>query len=388
MRVIATVMMLLILTSCSQTPKSIESSPSIVPSATSGTTPGLPVRLGDNAHYQGGNNHKHRVVVFIHGVYGSAGTTWECPGGKTSWPELMAADDTFKNSDIYVADYPSPKTGNMMSIDDEVSNIMNRAKNDGVFDHKEVVFLVHSLGGLVTQRLLLTHREIAAKTQFIYFFSTPEEGAQIAQIGHLFNNDPLLKQMYQGEENSTLEGIERDWSNANFDIARYCAYERQATKGVVVVGRLSSTRLCNRDPVAIYADHSGIVEPCDANNASYIAFRSAYKDNPVREVKVVQRDWTSPQSVDCERTNANTAIVASVALNPAYRETVEGPVAVRLDGPNNIKDSHIKLVSQTGNTAVIDYGFNGLDKQMLNCPGGGHATVVATFNIKQQVPIE
>jgi hypothetical protein len=382
MRVVAALIMFVFLTSCRQTQKTSNSNSS--PQASD-----LPVRLGDSAHYQGKNEHKDRVVVFIHGVYGSAGSTWQCPNGKTSWPELMATDDTFKLSDIYVVDYPSPKTGNMMSIDDEVSNIMNRAKSDGVFEHKEVVFLVHSLGGLVTQRLLLTHREVAAKTQFIYFFSTPEEGAQIAQIGHLFNNDPLLRQMYQGEENATLEGIERDWSNANFNIGRYCAYERQPTKGVVVVGRLSGTRLCNHDPVAIYADHSGIVEPCNTNNASYIAFKSAYIENPIRQEKAETRLWSSPQNVDCERTNSNPGLVASVTLDPVNHEIVDGTVAVRLESPNNIKSSGISLISQSGNTATISYSITGLDKQMgLNCPGGGHATVVAAFPVRSYVPVK
>jgi hypothetical protein len=58
-----------------------------------------PVRLGDQGHYQR-KDKKGRVVVFVHGVYGSAMTTWKSPDGKTSWPELMAGNDTFKNSDI------------------------------------------------------------------------------------------------------------------------------------------------------------------------------------------------------------------------------------------------------------------------------------------------
>ena len=36
-------------------------------------------------------------------------------------------------------------------------------------EHNEVGFLVHSLGGLVMQRLLLTHRELVPKVRFIYF---------------------------------------------------------------------------------------------------------------------------------------------------------------------------------------------------------------------------
>jgi pimeloyl-ACP methyl ester carboxylesterase len=347
-----------------------------------------PVRLGDRGHYQGKNESKARVTVFVHGVYGSAMTTWNCSQGKGSWPELMAADDTFKNSDIYVVDYPSPKIGNMMSVDEEVSNIMNRLTDAKVFDHSEVVFLVHSLGGLVTQRLLLTHRDLIPKVKFIYFFSTPDEGAQIAKVGHLFNDDPVLKQMFHGDDNTFIEGIETDWINAKLDMPRYCAFERVKTDGVLVVDRLSATRLCNQAPVALYANHNTIVEPCDTNDGSYIAFRNAYRDNLPRRSALELREWKSPQNVDCNRTNSSPAMVASVTLDPAKREVVEGPVAVRLEGADNIKDSHITLVSQTGNTATINYGFNGLDKGVLGCPGGGHATVVAVFAVRQQIRIE
>jgi len=46
----------------------------------------------------------------------------------------MAEDETFKNSDIYVVDYHSPQIGNLMSVDQEVSNIMNRLTDAKVFD--------------------------------------------------------------------------------------------------------------------------------------------------------------------------------------------------------------------------------------------------------------
>jgi pimeloyl-ACP methyl ester carboxylesterase len=344
-------------------------------------------RPGEGGHYER-NEGKSRVIVFVHGIYGSAATTWKCPQSNATWPQLMARDDTFKNSDIYVADYPTPTIGNMMTIDEEVGNIMNRLTDAKVFDHDEVVFLVHSLGGLITQRLLLTHRELIARVKFIYFFSTPEEGAQIARIGHSLNNDPLLKQMLHGDENTYLESIETDWIAAAVNIPRYCAFERRPTNGVLVVDRLSATRLCNKPPVAMYADHGTIVKPCDTNDSSYIAFRNAYRENPVLRSSLVHRDWDSYQQVECERTNSNTALVASVALNPAYHEVVDGQVTAQFANTDHIQGQTIKVVSQSGNTATISYGFNGADKSFGSCPGGGHATIVATFPIRQSIPLE
>lgn len=99
-----------------------------------------------------------------------------------------------------------------MTIDEIVSNLANRFQSDGVFAHREVVFVAHSLGGLIVQRFLITHREYAKQVPLIMFYSTPETGAQIAKL---------------------------EWIAAHFPIKRYCAYEKQPTKGIWIVDRLS-----------------------------------------------------------------------------------------------------------------------------------------------------
>jgi hypothetical protein len=45
------------------------------------------------------------VIVFIHGVLGSGDTTWKNDNGMY-WPSMLAQDETFKDFDIYVHDYP------------------------------------------------------------------------------------------------------------------------------------------------------------------------------------------------------------------------------------------------------------------------------------------
>lgn len=160
-------------------------------------------------HYER-HNHKDRVIVFVHGLYGDATDTWTCPKG-SYWPKMLLHDKAFDDSDIYVAAYDSPVLGNRMTIDEVVLNLHNRFEDDQVFKHREVVFVAHSLGGLIVQRLLLKYREYAAKVPFIYLFATPESGAQIAKLGAYFNRDPLLKEMLDGDENDYLLNLETDW---------------------------------------------------------------------------------------------------------------------------------------------------------------------------------
>jgi pimeloyl-ACP methyl ester carboxylesterase len=187
---------------------------------------------------------KDGVIIFVHGIFGDPTDTWTCPKG-TYWPTLLLKDTSFKDYDVYVASYDSPRLGNGMTIDEVVLNLHNRFENDQVFQHRKVVFVAHSLGGLIVQRLILKYREYAPKVRFIYFFATPESGAQIAKLGSYFSRDPLLKEMLDGDENDYLLNLETDWREANFQNAhRFSAYEKKPTRIGMIVDRLSATRGC------------------------------------------------------------------------------------------------------------------------------------------------
>ena len=45
----------------------------------------------------------------------------------------------------------------------------------------------------------------------------------------MFNDDPLLKQMFHGDDNTFLEGIETDWINADSICRATVPFERQNT---------------------------------------------------------------------------------------------------------------------------------------------------------------
>lgn len=223
-----------------------------------------------------GEAYKERVVVFVHGIFGDADSTWRS-SPTVYWPQLLTTDDAFQDSDVYVASYASPPFGNTMSLDEVVTNLNNRLVSDEVFSkHREIVFVCHSLGGLVVQRLLLTFRGYAQKVSFIYFFSTPETGAQIANVARIFSSDPLLKALLPGDDNDYLLNLENEWKAAAFHVHRFCAYEKKKYMGVLVVERLSGTRDCDDPPVAINEDHISIVKPSSVNHDSYIALRNAF----------------------------------------------------------------------------------------------------------------
>src|SRR5262245_10529605 len=92
---------------------------------------------------------KNRVIVFVHGIFGDAKGTRTCKSG-ARWPLLLRKDKTFNDFDIYIAQYETPYRGNKMTIDQIVNSLNQHLINDEVFSkHQEVVFVAHSLGGLI-----------------------------------------------------------------------------------------------------------------------------------------------------------------------------------------------------------------------------------------------
>jgi hypothetical protein len=222
-----------------------------------------------------------RVIVFVHGLFGDADSTWRY-SATVYWPKLLLGDVAFRDSDIYVAAYSSPYLGDTMNLDEVATNLNNRLVADEVFSrHREVIFVCHSLGGLVVQRLLLKFREYHQQVPFIYFFSTPETGVEIANLASVFSSEPLLKVLLPGDTNEYLQSMETDWKAAQFHIQRFCAYEKRKYKGVLVVDRLSGTRNCDGVPIPINEDHLGIVKPSSIKHESYIALRNAILANPI-----------------------------------------------------------------------------------------------------------
>jgi len=249
--------------------------------ASSGLTPRSPAV----SHYERpatkGGPYKRRVLVFVHGIFGDSDGTWRF-SPSVYWPKLLLSDEAFRDSDIYVASYSSPYFGNTMNLEEVVTGLNSRLVSDGVFSqHREVVFVCHSLGGLIVQRLLLTFRDYAQQVPFIYFFSTPETGAQIANLAAVFSSDPLLKALIPGGGNVYLQNLENEWKAANFHIHRFCAYEKTKYMGVLVVDRLSSTRSCDDPPIPINENHVTIVKPDGPNHDSYVALRNAFNKYPV-----------------------------------------------------------------------------------------------------------
>ncbi len=233
------------------------------------------------ADYIGTAPHKRPVaVVFVHGIIGSRDATWK--NQSASFPALLENDPEFQNEiDVFVYEYYTPKFGNANSIVGLADQFRGSLDDHRVFDdHQRVVFVSHSMGGLVVRQFLITNRERLAKVAMLYFYATPTNGSELTVVAKEISGNPQLRGMLPLEGNELLQSIQSSW--LGWDAAKrlpsYCAYETLPTFGVAVVSMASATALCNEPLDPITADHIDIVKPKDRGDPRYTRLAHALRD--------------------------------------------------------------------------------------------------------------
>ena len=378
---------------------------------------GCKVALEDLRKVSGGycrGPEKDKVIVFVNGIFGDAIDTWL---NKTAyWPGMLALDKDFSDADIYIHSFDSPKIATAENIDELAGRMDDYLAKDGVFQkHKQVIFLCHSMGGLVTRAFLLKKRPTPNTVPMIYFFATPTTGANVAGIASHISENPQLKYMlpikqdgYVGDQqNAWLRTSDEPKLNYPALIASFCAYEKLDTWGFRVVERQSATNLCNRETRAALKDHLGIVKPADTGQEPYVYFKAAYMHTfgPV-EPFVQNAIATERQSKPLINTDTRTTSAQIGSDNVTVRgikfkeykdvgceEVREGNVLANytlgdnehvisvtptIENIDNLTFSSAALVRFDDKSALVHFKIRGLNKTLmgLNCPGGGHADVV------------
>ena len=345
-----------------------------------------------------------RVIVFVHGIYGNH-ESWRASNG-AYWPELIRNDPRFAYSDVEVAEYPTPASNGKMSSVQLAEILWNHLKQDHVWEHREVVIIAHSLGGILVEEMLLRHPAEAARVKFIVSYGTPHEGSPIARIASIYDNDPLLSDLRDGSDNAFLTQLEHNWRGHNSvnSIHRFCAYETEDTKPENGVGRLlkaharvvsyfSATYGCDvtTPPQEIHADHLNMVKPLDRTSSAYDFFYRVYRDNPILEEQVVTRDNViAGLEAGCDRSNANPDLQVPIALDSATHEKVVAATASLINAVN-LRDVYpdppvVTKIDPDG-VAHVQYGFNGPTKKLLVCFGAARASLKVQFSIDRLVPI-
>jgi pimeloyl-ACP methyl ester carboxylesterase len=91
--------------------------------------------------------HSPDAVIFVHGIRDDRTHCWMNSQGQY-WPAMAGHD--YPDWDVYVYQYQ-----NRISVHD-VANLMDLRLSDVLEKHKRVVFVAHSMGGLVVREYLIS----------------------------------------------------------------------------------------------------------------------------------------------------------------------------------------------------------------------------------------
>jgi hypothetical protein len=335
------------------------------------------------------------VIVFVHGIFGGAVGTWTNPDSHAYWPKMLTDDPTFQNSDVYVYSYSSPYVSHSYTIDELIENMRLVLSNDEVFQkHKRVVFICHSMGGIVVRGFLKRYQMNAPQVPMIYFFSTPTSGAHVTRLARFLSKNPQLRGMLPANSDNYVTNLQRDWRALPVHVNSHCAYETLDTDGIRIVDEQSASELCDGPVDPIMADHIGIVKPKNKDDLSYIAFKQAFQSIPSAQPGSPQSGKTITGTVqtarsvdvDCGQVRDATAIIPPPIEIKPQQKVVDAVAS--LQEASNLKEQQVEVRGLENDSARIHYKLVGLDRPASGaCPGKGYGIILITFVVSQPATI-
>ena len=121
-------------------------------------------------------------VVFVHGILLSGDACWRHENG-TYWPALLTQEKELESLGVYVFTYRVDIFSGNYHLGDAVDSLKEHLRLDGLLESKRLIFVCHSMGGIVVRQLLVVRQAefIEQKTEVgLFLVASPSLGAGYA----------------------------------------------------------------------------------------------------------------------------------------------------------------------------------------------------------------
>ena len=262
---------------------------------------------------------KSVLLVFVHGVNGSD-LTWVNSKG-AYWPSIVQSDkDVFGNADILIYEYPSPYLWESYAIGD-LAKRLNSDLDDpsvGAKNYSQIVFIAHSMGGLVVRQMLLdADADMQRRVEAIMLFGSPMGGSIKANWVNFFSKNAQYQGLKKGADpDSVTNRLVDSWINKRMAVDSYCAYGLSDA----VVELASALPLCNSALRPLPLGHLALVKPESRLSDQHLLLRSWWLD---------VFDGKANSSITEE---TSRIVVASCSGDKNYTENDSSRIAQALNG--------------------------------------------------------
>ncbi|KAJ5566730.1 uncharacterized protein N7459_010112 [Penicillium hispanicum] len=235
-------------------------------------------------------------IVAVHGLNGHRETTWTAGNGDNgiNWLRGLLPED-LPNARIFSWGYDANTSDSKVSCQYIHNHAANLVSDLCRANERPIIFIAHSLGGIVVKsallhsdsarQLTLEHRRsIRISIYGIIFMGTPHQGSPgasfakiLARIASLFvsTSDRLLQDLRQGSSWLQLQLMQ--YGQISNDFETIYAYEQFTTwiigREIMIVPRESAVgpEAENALPVVIHRDHISMVKFSSRLNKDYQA---------------------------------------------------------------------------------------------------------------------
>jgi pimeloyl-ACP methyl ester carboxylesterase len=234
------------------------------------------------------------AFVFIHGLFSSINSCWTSRNG-IFWPTLVADDERLGSANVFCAEYHTNIFSGEYGVSDCARAVMGqlcRPTHSGKkrpIDYDEIIFVGHSLGGIISRYLLEYYRKDFEKKRVgLVLMASPSIGSEYAnKLGGFAS----LMKFRQAAELRTANDLLRDLDFRFKDIVsgadkwpQLYGAEAVEHKGPFfglrqVVQHSSAGRYFGAPTVIPKTNHETIVKPESLDSASHNFLVDFYSSN-------------------------------------------------------------------------------------------------------------
>jgi pimeloyl-ACP methyl ester carboxylesterase len=246
------------------------------------------------------------VMVFVHGFFSSSAACWTNKEASTSWPTLVAGDGRFGRLSIFLGGYFTDANSEEYGVRECASQLfraIGRADEEGTpppIAYKNIIFVCHSLGGIVTRYLLENNREVFQDKKIgLALIASPSWGSDYADkysfISSLYKNKVAHELRSGSDLLADLDGRFKDFLELKH--ADFLGREAIEHHGLLqvkwlprfrllskipgftpIVLRQSADRYFSKSRIIPQTNHSSIVKPDSLFHESHTFLVDFYSD--------------------------------------------------------------------------------------------------------------
>lgn len=237
-------------------------------------------------------------ICFVHGLAGNRIQTWKASERLLPWPQDLLPIDvpdarivTFGYDAFYIKGLETASNTRLL---DHANSLLVDLQNDREEQKavsRPLIFVAHSMGGLVCKRAILTarnhpdarFRDIFSSLRGIIFLGTPHFGSWIADwaripisaISRFKSANTSLIDILQTDDqqleslNVDFMGMIREQRESGRELGIYCFFEGRKTPVVGDIVSKASATFPGYDECVIPADHVNMAKVSSANENGY-----------------------------------------------------------------------------------------------------------------------